>query len=134
MPRARAAIHPASTLTANIDVGEWAGRSAGMIEANSANQVGVLALHALYCGEDYARIGKIHATVAIQVVHPAIAIVIDDHVGGVTELMPAVARAAALIAEGHVVIGSTETGKNVHCAAVHTMPFEILNHELELVE
>jgi len=102
------ALHPSGALAANIDMGERTSGSAGVIEASPANKIGVLALDALDCRENDSRIGKVHSTVAIQVVHPPVAVIVDDDVGSVTELMPTVARAATLIPESKVVVRGPE--------------------------
>src|SRR6476619_5920415 len=96
-----ATAYPASSAPANIDVREWAGRSARAIEANAADEIWILALDPLHRREHNANVREVDAAVAVEIVHPAVAVVVDNHVCCITELMATVARTSAFIAQPH---------------------------------
>ena len=61
------------------------------------------ALHTIDALLENARVAEVHAPVAIEVVHAAVAVVVNEDVGGVAVHVPAQGRAAARITAGHVV-------------------------------
>jgi len=62
-----------------------------VIQSNATDEIGIPGFNPLDCGEDDSGVAEINATVVIQVVHPAIAIAVDDDIGGVAKLVSAVA-------------------------------------------
>lgn len=84
-------------------------RAVGVIQAHSANQIRILAFNALDRGENHTRIAEVDAAVVIEIVHTSITVAVDDYVGGISELVAAVARATTLVAEPEVVFRRPET-------------------------
>jgi len=128
------AADPSRHAASHVDVSERAAGSRGVIQPSAANEVRILVLHALDGGEDDTHVGEVHLAVVVQVVHPSIVVVVDDDVGSVTELVPAVTSAPALVAKRLVVVRRAETGDYLHSVGVDTVPLEILDDQLELVE
>src|SRR6266542_2868730 len=107
-PRHLTAPLPSRATSANVDVRERTAWAAGVIKADTANEVGILALHALNRGQNHTRIRKTYASVAVQVIHSAVAVVVDNDVGSIAELVPAVASPSALVAKCEVVLRRPE--------------------------
>ena len=84
-------------------------RSGGVIEANSADEIRVLAFDALYCSEDDANIAEVDPSISIEVIHPSVVVTVDVDVSGVAELMTAVACAAAFITKCKIVLRRSES-------------------------
>ena len=71
-------------------MGERSVRPRGSVDADAAGEIRMTTLHALCRREDYLRIAMIDPPIAIEVVHPAVTVVVDEDVGGVAVLMPAI--------------------------------------------
>jgi hypothetical protein len=115
-------------------VGEGTARPIRVIQSNAANQIRIVALNALNRRENNSYVSESDSTIAIQIVHPTVAIVVDNHVCRITELMTTVSRATTLVTKSSVVVRCSEAGDDFHSAGAHTVSLEILNHQLELVE
>ena len=83
-------------------------RARGVIKSRSTNQVGIPALHTLHCRENHPGVAEIDASIAIQVIHPAIVIAVDEDVCRIAELMTAVASTPAFVAKLEVVLRSSK--------------------------
>jgi len=129
-----AAQHPAGALSANVDVGKWAGRSARGIQPDTADKIGIRTLDSLDSRQHDPSVGEVHAAVVIDVVHTAVLVGVDDDIRSVTKLMTAVQRPPALGAEPKVVVGCAKSGEHVHSGGANSVSLEVLDDELQLVE
>src|SRR5204862_1938223 len=84
------AANPTRSRATNIDVGKGATWSIRMIESNAANQIRIVALYALDGRENNSHISERYSAVAIQIVHATVAVIVDNHVRRIAELMTAV--------------------------------------------
>ena len=101
------ATHPPSATAGNVDMRKGTTWSTGVIEPYSADKVRVSAFHSLYRRENYPSVAEIYAAVAIQIIHPVIAVVVDDDVGCVAKLMAAVPPEASRTSVSLPVLPST---------------------------
>src|SRR5215212_1394098 len=101
------ATHPARTCAADIDVGEWTAASRVGVKPGTANELRIARFDALDGVEDHLHVRKVHFMVAVQIRHLAVALLVNEHVSGVPELVTAVSS-AAFAANGKVVGGGPE--------------------------
>ena len=80
-----------------------------------------------------SRILEVDAAVVIEVVHPPIAVVVDDDVRCVAELVATRAR-SAFGDEPRVVVRRAESAQDAYAVRRTSLRFHRLEHELELVE
>ena len=91
-------------------------------------------LHPLDGAQNHARIARVDSAVAIQIVHPAVAVVVDEHVGRITVHVSAQLRAAAGTPAVAIVPGRAEAAHHRHVLNRDTCLLEIRDHQLELVD
>ena len=84
-------VNPARAAAADIDVRERSVRSVGMVQANSANQIWIGRFDSLDGFKNHSRVAEINAAVVVEVVHPSVAVTVDDDIGRIAELVAAVA-------------------------------------------
>jgi hypothetical protein len=94
---------PSGTRSAHVDVRKWPTGSHLSIQPEAARKLRVSQFYAIDRCFDNAYVARIHAAVMIEVVHTAIPVGIDYHVDSIAILMPALACAAARIAERKIV-------------------------------
>src|SRR4030095_106358 len=100
---------PASSIASHVNVNERSVPAFRRIHACPAYQPRVFALHTIDCGEDHLAVPDIELPVVVEVVHPAIAVVIDEDVGRVAVHMATQRRAPAWISARHVVLRRTKS-------------------------
>ena len=99
----------------------------------ASHEVGVRALHLLDRLQDHLRVARVDAPVAIEIVHPPVAVVVHEHVRGVAVHVPALPRAPAALAAPRVVLRRAEAAHHAHVPHRRAARFELVDHELELV-
>src|SRR5688500_8093204 len=97
---------------ADVDVRERAARAHRRIEARAAGQLGMSLFHALDGAQDRVGVTQVDAAIVVEVVHAAIVVHVDDHVGGIAILVPARARGA--LADTVVVLWRAEPRQHAH--------------------
>src|SRR6187455_109813 len=126
---------PPRPLAAGIDVRERAVRLRRAVQAGTARQLRVGALDALDGLQNDAGVARIDAVVVIEVVHPTVLVVVDEHVRRVAELMAAITRPAAALPDAlRIVLRRSEAGHDDHMLDADAVGREILDHELQLVD
>ena len=94
---------PARAISSDVDVRERPVGARCAIHANAAHQILVLPLHLLHRVQNHSRVPIIDASIVVQIIHAAVAIVVDEDIGRVpvhvaTDLRasPSLAAARAL--------------------------------------
>src|SRR5687767_8311320 len=114
-------------------MGEWAGGSHAGVQAQPTDELRIHPLDALDGAKNHFRIAEIHTTVAVEIVHPAVAVVVDDDVRRVTELMATRPR-RTFTDEAGVVVRRAESAQHAYVLRRHTCGLHSREDELELVE
>src|SRR5918999_1581248 len=125
---------PPGSSPADIHVGERSVRPRGSVDADAASEIRMTTLHSLGRREDHLRIAMVDPTIAIEVVYPAVTVVVDEDVGGVAVLMPAVLRPTTAPYPTLVVLRSAEATHHRHSADGNAFTLHLGNHELQLVD
>ena len=99
-----------------------------------ADQAGCSLFDAVDRGKNDLGVLDVQLAVVVEVVHPAVAIVVDEDVGRVAVHVSAERRAAARITAADVVLRRTESAHDVHAARRIAVLLEVLQHQLELVD
>jgi len=82
-------IRPPGPGAANVDVRERSARTHGAVESEPADEFRVLLLDLLHGAVDDVGVPEVHLAVAVEVVHAAVAVGVDDQVSRVAVLVPA---------------------------------------------
>src|SRR6267378_583192 len=127
------ATNPPSADTAHIDVDERPTATGVRIEAGAAYQLRIACLDPLDCIQHHLDVREVYLPVPIQVRHLAVPFLVDIDIGGIAELVPAIAG-ASLAADGEVVGRGSEPRANPHTLCVHAVVVEVVDHQLELVQ
>ena len=114
-------------------MGKRAAAARVRIESCASDQFRIAGLHSLDRIEDHLHIREVDSTVSVQVRHFAVAVLIDENVGGIAELVSAIAR-TPLSTDRKVVRRCPEPRPDSHALGVNAVIVEILDHQLELVE
>ncbi len=93
----------------------------------------MLSLNLLDSAIDDVRIAEVHVPVAIQVIHAAVAIGVDDDVRGIAVLVAAGVR-ATLEGRAPIVLWRAETRQHHHVAGRDALHFERRQDEFQLVQ
>src|SRR5476651_2116571 len=114
-------------------MGEWTTAAGVGVEASASDELGIAGLDTLDSIQDHLHIREVDFSVAVEVRHLAVPFLVDVDVGGVSELVPAIAG-ASLAADIEVVDRRSEARANPQTLGVHAVIVQILDHQLELVE
>src|SRR5256885_1716937 len=82
---------PTSAGSGNVDMGEGTTASRVGVKSGTANEFRIASFDALHRVQDHLHVSEVDLSVAVQVGHFAVPFLVDEDVGGVTELVAAVA-------------------------------------------
>src|SRR5687768_17429708 len=112
---------------------EWAvGRSA-RIHADSPYQRRMCRFDAVGGLLYHPGVANVHLSVAIQVIHVAVSVVVDEDVGCVTIHMAAQGGASTRVPAAHVVLWRAETAHDGYAVSANSVRAQIVEDQLHLV-
>src|SRR5207253_603665 len=114
---------PAGSGSAGVNVDEGAMAARGGIDSDAADELWVLPFHGLGRVRQDAGVFRVHAPVAVQIIHPPSSPVVGVDVGGVAVLVARDSRAPPGATSLLVVLGRAETAH--HVEAPNGMPLAV---------